>query len=267
MEEQNRANRGEAEMKKRVVQIGTISLGEGMPKVCVPVMGKDVHALEDAAMRAEQADVLELRLDSVSPEMRQDLLCEACRAVRKAGKPVLATMRTARDGGAGECDAEKYEDLLNRLIREKLCDAVDVELSIGDAAFLRIAGHAHAEGLPVVGSYHDFEGTPAAEKMAARLQRMAALGADICKIAVMPHSRKDVVALTAACVQADDELAQPVIAIAMGTLGAATRICGEAMGSCLTFGTAGEASAPGQVDAKTLRQALEMVHEAMNTRK
>ena len=53
----------------------------------------------------------------------------------------------------------------------------------------------------------------------------------------------------------------------MGTLGTVTRICGEAMGSCLTFGTEGKASAPGQVDAKTLRQALEMVHEAMNTRK
>ena len=144
---------------------------------------------------------------------------------------------------------------------------MDVELSIGDAAFLRIAGHAHAEGLPVVGSYHDFEGTPAAEEMAARLQRMAALGADVCKIAVMPHSRRDVAGLMAACAQADDELTQPVIAIAMGTLGTATRICGEAMGSCLTFGTAGEASAPGQVDAKTLRQALKMVHEAMNTRK
>ena len=267
MEEQNRANRGEAEMKKRVVQIGTISLGEGIPKVCVPVMGKDVHALENAAMRAEQADLLELRLDSVSPEMRQDLLCEACRAVRKAGKPVLATMRTARDGGEGERDAEKYEALLNRLIREKLCDAVDVELSIGDAAFLRIAGHAHDEGIPVVGSYHDFEGTPAAEEMAARLQKMASLGADVCKIAVMPHSRRDVAGLMAACAQADDELTQPVIAIAMGTLGTATRICGEAMGSCLTFGAADEASAPGQVDATTLRQALEMVHEAINARK
>lgn len=53
----------------------------------------------------------------------------------------------------------------------------------------------------------------------------------------------------------------------MGTLGTATRICGEAMGSCLTFGTAGEASAPGQMDAKALRQALEMVHEAMNKQK
>lgn len=74
-------------------------------------------------------------------------------------------------------------------------------------------------GFPVVGSFHDFEGTPAAEEMAARLQRMASLGADVCKIAVMPHSRRDVAGLMAACAQADDELTQPVIAIAMGSAG------------------------------------------------
>ena len=255
-------------MKKQVVRMGTVEFGTGIPKVCVPVMGKDPRALEEAAACAvrAQADILELRLDSVSPEMEQDVLREACRCVKKAGKPVLATMRTARDGGAGERDAEKYEALLGMLVRERLCDAVDVELSVGEAAFARIAEDAHAAEIPVVGSYHDFEDTPTAGEMFDRLQRMAALGADICKIAVMPHGRKDVVALTAACAQADDELAQPIIAIAMGTLGAATRICGEAMGSCLSFGTAGKASAPGQMDAKTLRQALEAVHEALNTR-
>ena len=78
--------------------------------------------------------------------------------------------------------------------------------------------------------------------MAARLCRMAALGADICKIAVMPRNRRDVVALTAACAQADDALTQPIIAISMGEMGMPTRICAEAMGSCLSFGTAG---APG----------------------
>ena len=255
-------------MKKQVVRMGTVVLGAGIPKVCVPVMGKDLCGLEKAAECAAQAqaDILELRLDSISPEMEQVILREACRRVKKAGKPVLATMRTARDGGAGGLEAGKYEALLDMLVREKLCDAVDVELSVGDAAFARIARFAHAVEIPVIGSYHDFEGTPTAGEMFARLQKMAALGADICKIAVMPNNRKDVVALTAACAQADDELAQPIIAIAMGTLGAATRVCGEAMGSCLSFGTAGEASAPGQMDARTLRQALEAVHEAMNAR-
>ena len=54
-----------------------------------------------------------------------------------------------------------------------------------------------------------------------------------------------------------------VIAIAMGPAGVITRIGGACMGSCLTFGTAGEASAPGQLDAKKLRTVLEIVQEAI----
>ncbi len=149
------------------------------------------------------------------------------------------------------------------LARERLCDALDVELSIGEAAFSRIARAAHEAGMPVIGSCHDFEKTPDAEEMAARLCRMAALGADICKIAVMPRKRRDVVALTAACAQADDALTQPIIAISMGEMGMPTRICAEAMGSCLSFGTAGAASAPGQMEAGALREALALVHRAL----
>ena len=149
------------------------------------------------------------------------------------------------------------------LARERLCDALDVELSIGEAAFSRIARAAHEAGMPVIGSCHDFEKTPDAEEMAARLCRMAALGADVCKIAVMPRKRRDVVALTAACAQADDALTQPIIAISMGEMGMSTRICAEAMGSCLSFGTAGVASAPGQMEAGALREALALVHRTL----
>ena len=162
-----------------------------------------------------------------------------------------------------DADAARYEALLVMLARERLCDALDVELSIGEAAFSRIARAAHEAGMPVIGSCHDFEKTPDAEEMAARLCRMAALGADICKIAVMPRKRRDVVALTAACAQADDALTQPIIAISMGEMGMPTRICAEAMGSCLSFGTAGAASAPGQMEAGALREALALVHRAL----
>ena len=247
----------------KAVQIGSVVLGTGTPKIAVPVMGKSIEELEEAARRAEDADILELRMDSLSPEMNPAILRKACEAVRKIGKPVLATMRTKRDGGAGEEDSEKYEALLDALILEKCCDAVDVELSVGESAFLRIAEAAHAQGIPVIGSFHDFAGTPETEKMVSLMKKMAALNADVCKIAVMPHSRADTAALIAACAQIHDELSQPVIAIAMGELGAMTRLCGEMMGSCLTFGTAGKASAPGQIDARTLRKTLNALHEAL----
>ena len=253
-------------MQKKAVKLPGVALGEGMPKICVPVMGADERVLSAAAEAARaQADLIELRLDSVSPEMDEGRILEACKAVREAaqGTAVLATMRTARDGGAGDADAARYETLLVTLARERLCDALDVELSVGEAAFARIARAAHEAGVPVIGSFHDFEKTPKAEEMVARLHKMAALGADVCKIAVMPQSQRDVVALTAACAQADDELAQPVIAISMGEMGMSTRICAEAMGSCLSFGTAGRASAPGQMEAGALREALTLIHETM----
>ena len=230
-------------MRKKAVELPGVTLGEGMPKVCVPVMGADARALRAAADAARaQADLIELRLDSVSPEMDAARLRAACRTVREAaqGTAILATMRTARDGGAGDADAARYEALLVMLARERLCDALDVELSVGEAAFSRIARAAHEAGMPVIGSCHDFEKTPDAEEMAARLCRMAALGADICKIAVMPRKRRDVVALTAACAQADDALTQPIIAISMGEMGMPTRICAEAMGSELRHGGRGE---------------------------
>ena len=49
----------------------------------------------------------------------------------------------------------------------------------------------------------------------------------------------------------------------MGPLGVMTRVCGEAFGSCLTFGTAGQVSAPGQIDARRLRTVLEIIHHSL----
>ena len=144
-------------MRKKAVELPGVTLGEGMPKVCVPVMGADARALRAAADAARaQADLIELRLDSVSPEMDAAYLRAACRTVREAarGTAILATMRTVRDGGAGDADAARYEALLVMLARERLCDALDVELSVGEAAFSRIARAAHEAGVPVIGSCH-----------------------------------------------------------------------------------------------------------------
>ena len=68
-------------MEKRVVRLKNVMLGEGVPKVCVPVMGKDLRELARAAEAARgQADIIELRLDSVSPG------CCGARAKQSAGR-------------------------------------------------------------------------------------------------------------------------------------------------------------------------------------
>ena len=254
-------------MEKNTVRIQNVTLGAGIPTVCVPVMGKDLREWTEAATAArEQADLIELRLDSVSPELDADRVRQACRVVgeKAQGSALLATMRTSRDGGAGDGDAEQYETLLVMFAGERLCDALDVELSVGEAAFARIAQEAHAAGVPVVGSYNDFGGTPGGRRDACAAACHGPAWRGCVQNCGDARDIRDVSRLKAVCMQANDELPQPIIAISMGELGASTRTDAEAMGSCLSFGTAGQGSAPGQMDARALRRALEEAHPKLS---
>ena len=47
--------------------------------------------------------------------------------------------------------------------------------------------------------------------------------------------------------------------MSMGALGAVSRVSGSLTGSAVTFGTAGHASAPGQLPAAELREMLELL--------
>lgn len=256
-------------MEKKTVKIGGVQLGAGRCAVCIPVMGDSLEALHMSAQRAKSAgaDLIELRADSLCAMPDAALAQQMCACVRNAapGLPLLFTLRTARDGGAGDADSAAYEALLCALISagKAACDAIDVELSAGEDAFARIAQAAKHARLAVIGSSHDFDKTPDEVEICSRLSAMQRLGADVCKIAVMPHSRLDVISLMRAAAVSDEALRAPVIAIAMGPLGVMTRVCGEAFGSCLTFGTAGQASAPGQIDAKQLRGILEVIHNSL----
>ena len=87
------------------------------------------------------------------------------------------------------------------------------------------------------------------------------MSADIAKIAVMPQNPGDVLTLLSATFEASQSLSCPVITMSMKGTGLISRLSGEVFGSCLTFGSAGEPSAPGQIDAAQLKRVLEMIHK------
>lgn len=247
-------------MTPHFVRMRGVSLSDGLPKVCVSVMGRDALAMADAARRAvlAGAEILEIRIDSFRPLPCAQEAADLCRAVREAAGdlPVIFTQRTVRDGGAGSGDAQAYEALLCAVAKTGLCDAIDVELSVGEAAFARIADAVHAAGALVVGSSHEFGSIGDPAKVGQWLSRQAALGADVCKAAVMPQSRTQAFELAREMAAAKETLGRPYIAIIMGEAGVFSRVCAKALGSCLTFGAVGAASAPGQIEAGTLREML-----------
>lgn len=254
-------------LKRGTARMGGMVLGEGMPKICVPVMGRTIEEIEQAAARARdaQADIIELRIDSLSAMPDAKTAREACMAVRRhaPGIAMLFTLRTGRDGGAGDTNAQAYEALLLEMMDSGLCDAIDCELSIGREAFSRIAARAKEKGVALVGSSHEFGEIGDMQRAAKWLLEQQELGADICKAAVMTRTNTQALEAALMFARTKEALEIPMIGIAMGPDGVITRIGGACMGSCLTFGTAGEASAPGQIDAKSLRLALEIIDGAL----
>jgi 3-dehydroquinate dehydratase-1 len=51
----------------------------------------------------------------------------------------------------------------------------------------------------------------------------------------------------------------PAVTMSMEQLGLLSRLTGQIFGSCITFGSMGQISAPGQIDAKELKEALRFI--------
>lgn len=237
------------------------------PHIIVPVMAATVPEAERqaAALAAlPAAELVELRLDPLPAASRAAALA-AVRGTLRAGQPLLATLRTKREGGLADLDPAAYAAAVHELLAGPVRpDLVDIEFSAGAALVGGLCAAARAAGVKTVFSEHHFDGTPPQEQMAAALCAMADAGADIAKLAVMPHSAADAAALLAATAAAAASRPDtPRLTMAMGPLGAVTRVCGGAFGSCATFGAAGHTSAPGQPDAEALAQALKALQSCL----
>lgn len=250
------------------VTIRDVTLGEGRPKIVVPVTGPTSPELlaEVGALAGSPADVVEWRVDHFAAADDAAAVVEAARALAAAAgpRPLLVTFRTAAEGGARALDDAAYGALCRAVAGSGAADLLDVELLRDEAVVRDVVAAAHAAGVAVVMSSHDFDGTPPAAQLVARLGRMVALGADVAKVAVMPHDADDVLALLSATRQARrDHPDVPLITMAMGGLGVVSRLAGEVFGSAATFGAVGRPSAPGQVPADALAGVLDLIHRQL----
>jgi len=252
----------------KTVKIRDVEIGAGIPKICVPIVGvtkKDI--LEQAkALQTLPVDVVEWRIDWFEGVFDFDALVDALTELRAAlgTLPLLMTFRTSKEGGEKAIDAEAYAELNIKAAQTGLVDLIDVEVFTGDEIVSRIIREAHAAGVKVVASNHDFDKTPDKEDIVGRLRKMQAMDADIPKIAVMPRSKRDVLTLLAATEEmATDYADRPIITMSMSGTGVISRLCGEVFGSALTFGAAAKASAPGQMGVEDLSTVLGLLHKSL----
>lgn len=250
---------------KKVVTIKNVKIGEGLPKICVPMVGETIDQLVEEAnfLKNLDLDVVEWRADFFEDITNIDKVKEALQAIRTVltDKPIIFTVRSAKEGGQKEVSTEFYFELNKRIVETKQVEVIDVELFNEEENIKDLVEAAHINGLAVIISNHDFKNTPSKEEIISRLRKAAELGGDLPKIAVMPTCAADVITLLDATRIMNEEYAKgPIITMSMAGKGVISRLSGEIFGSALTFGAAKKVSAPGQISVVDLRKTIQLLH-------
>ena len=250
-------------VKKPVHLKNGVILGEGLPKICVPLTGTGKDELEAQAREAAAAspDLVEWRADYFEDLGDVEKVAEVLMSLQEilGETPILFTIRTKREGGNGQLTPEEYRSLLLYAAGRPEVSLVDIEGLNPEINTELLISEVHQLGMPVIASWHNFSRTPKKPELDLVFDRLSRTGAVVLKVAVMPKKAKDVLRLMSVTEEKNRQFPSPLVTMAMGDLGRLSRVSGRITGSVLTFGIVGDASAPGQLPVEELRKMLRAI--------
>jgi len=165
--------------------------------------------------------------------------------------PLLFTARRKEEGGALASTAKQRTEWLAHCLDDAA--AVDIEIaSLNEMA--DVVETLAERKIPLVASFHDFNGMPFREELTERLQLAREAGAAVFKAAAKLHSPDDLAALTN-FQREDHGIAKALMG--MGPLAPVSRLMCAQYGSVLNYGYLGQTpTAPGQWSAARLKDAI-----------
>ncbi|GAB4398703.1 MAG: type I 3-dehydroquinate dehydratase [Rhodoferax sp.] len=253
------------------ISLRNTPLADGQrPAICTPLVGHDLQALraELVEVLPKRPDVLEWRIDFFKDIAETAQVLSAAAAIKNVapGVPLLFTRRAAFEGGQTiALDEDGVLALYGAVCASGQIDLIDYEAAHPPERIARVRAAAQSHGVGLVLSFHNFHHTPGHDALVERFLHAEQLGADVAKVAVMPRDLDDVLTLLRATHCARQKLRIPLISMAMGPLGAVTRLVGGVFGSALSFAVGAVASAPGQLPVQDLAQVLGILEKAMHT--
>jgi 3-dehydroquinate dehydratase/shikimate dehydrogenase len=205
--------------------------------ICVSIgRSRHKHMLVEHRHLVEQgAQLVELRLDYISSRVNLQ------RLLNDRPCPVIVTVRREEDGGKWS----GTEDARRMMIREAIAlgaDYVDLEEDIADLV------PRYGKTKRIV-SCHNFRHTP--DDLGALHARLAALDADVVKIATMAQRPRDNVRM----LELVRSATIPTVGMCMGDIGTPSRILSAKFGAPWTYATFHHerALAPGQLSFEQMK--------------
>jgi 3-dehydroquinate dehydratase/shikimate dehydrogenase len=203
------------------------------PLLCATVTADTTAELRQRRDEVTEADLIELRLDSVADP-------DVAGALAGRRRPVVLTCRPTWEGGRFKGSEEERKAILAQAYASG-AEFVDIEWRAGFDDLIARCG-----GRRVVLSIHDFRGIP--DDLGGLLQAMRGTGAEVLKIALTPTELSDCLTLVDVGVQ---QLRRgELVLIGLGDYGLITRVLAGRFGSRWTY--AGGLREIGQLSLRAL---------------
>jgi 3-dehydroquinate dehydratase-1 len=215
-------------------------------KTCVSVAentpARMITSLSKALQKSEYA---EIRLDFLRPSDVPRVLDGA----KKHLKRCVCTLRPKAEGGRFSGTERERASIL-KLIAEYGPYLIDIEFSTL-AKNRALLDYVRKTRTRILVSWHDFEKTPPATTLLAKLRQMKKLG-DAVKIVTTAKSARDAASVLSLYKKQNSEL----VAFAMGDAGRISRILCMYLGSPYTYVSLGKPVAPGQFSVDEVKSLL-----------
>ena len=180
--------RKDMERMTKPLYVRSIPLGDGIPKVCVPLTGETLpEVVREAGKAAEAgADLIEWRMDFLREPCGEESLEEALFMISAAAPdtPLIFTIRTRSEGGNIDLTEHEYESLNQTAAESGKADLIDVEYERDPEAMEQLIRKIGRLGALTIASTHNFSGTSDDETLMQTFRELDASGADIIKMAM-----------------------------------------------------------------------------------
>lgn len=222
-------------------------------KIVVPIMLTELAELEKVSVSDYRtADIVEWRADFLSADEILEMAPKFFEKFKES--KILFTLRTVREGGNIQVSEKKYLQILQEILTYNPA-YIDVEFFTHGPSFAALKDFRDK----MVLSYHNFDEVPS--DLTNRLIKMHEEGTAFVKVAVMPERECDVLDLLQITRDMTLEYGEHFISMAMGDLGRLSRISCYLTGSCWTFASLDNSSAPGQISLKETEYILDILEK------
>ena len=136
------------------VYVRNLRLGEGTPKVCIPLVGASDEALfeEIKALSSYPADLVEWRTDYMNDIFNEGRLTGLLPRLRKhlGNTPLIFTFRTTKEGGQRQASPQQYKTLAMEAIASGCIDLIDIELFSDPDSITELTALAKEKGVKLL---------------------------------------------------------------------------------------------------------------------